>query len=310
MAMLTRKRAILAKIEGTYGSDANATGSADAILTVGDPTVTPLDLTMIDRQTIAQHMGNGEKLAGDAWALVEFMVEMAGSGTAGTAPAWGKLMRACGFAETITAGVSVAYSLVSSAFESLSIPINYDGVLHKLLGARGSVKLALAAGDTGKLNFRFLGNFQPVADASLPAVTLSGWKKPLPVNNTNTDFTLHGFAAKLQSLELDVGNDLVKRVLVNDTQQARIADRSPAGKVVMEATTVAEKDWWSAMRDLTAGTLSLTQGTTAGNIVEVACPSVQLGNPRYSDFQKTWMLNADLYPNPSAGNDEIVFTVR
>lgn len=310
MALHTRKRTILAKLESTYDTDPSATGAANAILTVGDPTITPLDLTMIDRQTIAQHMGNGEKLAGDAWVMMEFAVEMAGSGAAGTAPAWGPLVRACGFSETITAGTSVVYAPVDSSFESITIPFNLNGVLHKMTGGRGSVKAVAAAGDTGKFNFRFLGNFQPVTDAALPPVTLTGWKKPLPINDTNSDFALHGYAAKLQSLELDIGNELVKRILVNDAKQARIADRAPTGKVSFEATTVAEKDWWASMRDLTAGTLLFTQGTAAGSIVEISCPSVQIGNPRYADFQKTWMLNADLYINPSAGNDELVFTVK
>ena len=41
---------------------------------------------------------------------VTFEVEMAGSGTAGTAPAFGPLLKACGNSETIVTDTSVTYA--------------------------------------------------------------------------------------------------------------------------------------------------------------------------------------------------------
>jgi hypothetical protein len=49
--------------------------------------------------------------------VVEFDVDLVGSGTAGTAPAWGPLIQACAFAEVIVASTSVTYNPVSSGLQ-------------------------------------------------------------------------------------------------------------------------------------------------------------------------------------------------
>ena len=63
-------------------------------------------------------------------------MELAGSGTAGTAPRYGALLQACGLSETIVASTSVTYAPVSSAFSSATIYFNNDGIRHILTGCR------------------------------------------------------------------------------------------------------------------------------------------------------------------------------
>lgn len=308
MPLLMRKRAILAKIETTYGTDATPSGAADAILLRGDPTITPMDMRTVDRELLRTFFGNSEKLPTSTFVKADFSVELAGSGTAGTAPAWGTLLRGCGMAQLITAGTKVEYKPVSSAQEALSIYFNVDGVLHKMTGARGSVKPGFAVDGLPLLNFSFMGLYSPVTDAALPALTLTNWRKPLPVNASNTPtFTLHGYAAKLLSLDIDLANEVNDIALLNDTRRVDLSDRQSTGKVVFEATTVAQKDWWGTVSAATLGTMQLIHGTTAGNRVQIDAPSVQILNPTYSEHKKNVMLNADLAFLPTAaGNDELV----
>lgn len=310
MPLLNRKRAILAKIETVYGQDAAPDGAADAILLRGDPQVTPMDLRTVDRDLLRTHFGNTEKTVTSIFAKVDFQAEIAGSGTAGTAPAWGALLRGCGFSQTITVGTKVEYKPVSSSQEALSIYFNVDGVLHKMTGARGTVKLGFSVDGLPLFNFSFMGLYAPVVDAAMPALTLSAWKKPLPINPTNTPtFSLHGYAAKLLSLDIDVANEINDIVLLNDSRRIDLTDRQSTGKVVFEATTVAQKNWWSTIADSTLAALQLIHGTTAGNKVQIDAPAVQILNPTYTDQKKIVMLNADLSLLPTAaGNDELVIT--
>lgn len=309
--LLFRNVALLAKLETTYGTDPTPTGAANAVL-LSELTVQPMNMQTVDRALIRPFLGNNEQLPTQIYNGLTFSVELAGSGTAGTAPAIGPLLRACGFAETISAGVSVSYAPVSAAFESLTFYANLDGVLHKGLGARGNVSFTFQNNDRPMANFTFTGLFVPIADATPPTVTLSAWKKPLPCNRTNTPtFTLHGYAGMLDNLQIDMANNVQYRGLIGGAEFVRLTDRKPAGSVLMEAVKVADKDWWTSITAATTGALELVHGLTAGNIVEVDAPNVQLHTPTYQDQNGILMLAAQTTINPGAsGNDELVLTFR
>lgn len=309
MTLLTRKAAILAKIETVYGTDPVPTGALNAILVAGEPSVTPMEMKTVDRDVIRAFFGNAEKIPTGVLSKVDFAVEIAGSGAAGTVPGWGVLLRACAFAETVTASTKVEYKPVTDTVESATIIINRDGVMHKLTGARGSVKLSFDVDGIPKFNFSFMGLFNAITDSAMPTVTLSGFQTPLAVNKTNTPtFTLHGYAAKMQSLSIDMANATNFKSFLNDTEAVLMTDRKPAGSIAMEATTVAQKDWWTAVKNVATGALALVHGTTAGNKVQVDAPKVQIFNPSYADYQGIVMLNGDLVFAPNAGNDELVIT--
>lgn len=308
MPLLVRKTVILAKIETTYGTDAAPTGSANAVQ-ASNVTITPIESEYVDRDLIRAYLGASEQLPAAIHAQLECEVEIAGSGAAGTAPAWGPLLRACGFAETVTPGVKVEYRPVSSAFESLTLYVHVDGVLHKLLGARGTVSLAMRARERPLYRFRFIGLFVAVADAAAPTPDYSGWKRPLPLNKANTPtLSLHGLTSGVMSeLAIDAGVTPVFRSLVG-AERVDITDRQMTGSITLEAVTVATKDWWSAVRDATLGSLQLVHGTASGNKVQLDAPAVQLTTPRYADLDGVAMLSMAMRLLPSSGNDEITIT--
>ena len=310
MPLLTRKAIILAKIETTYGVDPTPVAGTDDVL-VRNLSVTPLDAQFVNRDLVRPYLGNSERLPAAVSARVEFECELAGAGAAGTVPRYGALLRACGFSQTVNAGVSVVYAPVSAAFESVTLYINQDGVLHELNGARGTVRLVLNALGIPVYRFSFTGIYVTVVDAAQGTPTFTGWQKPLPVNRVNTPtFTIHAFAGVMQSLELDLANQVVFRSLVG-FEGVLLTDRQPAGSVSMEATTVAQKDWWTSIRNATTAAMEIIHGTTAGNIVEIDTPNLQIIEPSFADSDGIVMLNANLALIPgAAGNNEITITVR
>lgn len=309
--LLMRNAAVLAKIETSYGTDASPVGTTNAIL-VSEVTARPMEMQTVDRALIRPFLGASEQLPTQIYNGVEFSVELAGSGTVGTPPPLGPLLRACGFAETIAAGTGVTYTPVSDNFESITLHVNIDGVLHKSLGARGTVNFSLKNNDRPMAQFNFTGLFVPVADASMPSVTLSAWKKPLPCNRTNTPtFTLHGYAAMLDDLQIDMANEVVYRGLIGGAEYVLITDRTPSGTVLMEAVKVADKDWWTSISQADTGPLAMVHGLTAGNILEVKAPNVQIHTPTYQDQDGILMLSAQTALMPGGtGNDEIELIFR
>lgn len=305
MPLLSRKRLILAKTEGSYGTDSSPTGT-DAVL-VRDLNITPLQSDTVDRELIRPFFGASEQLLANTRVEVTFQVELAGSGTAGTAPAYGRVLQACGLSETASAGVSVTYAPVSAAFSSVTIFYNIDGVLHKVTGCRGTFTLNGAVGEIPTIDFTLTGIYNAPTDTAAPSATYSNQATPVIFKNGNTTgFELFSFSGCLQSIELDIGNEVIYRELVGCTKEVLITNRAVTGSVTIEAPTITGKDFFTAALGTTLGNLTFQHGQTAGNIVSFASTSIDLGDVNYEDQDGIHMLAIPVTAVPTgAGNNEI-----
>jgi hypothetical protein len=309
MPLLSRKRTILAKIETTYGTDSTPTGAANAIL-VRNMTITPLNAELVNRDLVRPYLGASEQLLASAYVSIEFEVEMAGSGTAGTAPAYGPLLRACGMAEADGAS-DVVYTPVSSSFESVTLYHNVDGVLHKITGARGNVELDIRARQIPVFKFTFTGLYNAPTDTAAPAVTYTAFQTPLAANSDNsTGFSLFSYSGALESLSLNLNNAISYRSLIG-AEDVLMTDRQVSGTVMFEAPTIAAKDFFTVALGTALGALDITHGTTAGNRVQITSSRVSAQNPTYQDQDGIMMMQVPVRLVPStAGNDEISIIVK
>ncbi len=308
MAKKLGNRAILAKIETTYGTDAVPTGAANAMMMI-NVTYEPLLGQDVSRDLILPYMGHQGVLLVGNYARLTGEIELAGSGTPGTPPAYGPLLRACAMAEVITASTSAAYNPISAGQEAVSIYYNMDGVNHVLLGARGTFTLDMKPAAVPRLKFVFTGLLGTIADVALPTVTLTAFKTPLPVSKANTTFSLHGLASACEGVSFDLANQIEPRLLIG-YEGIEHVDRDMTGSAVLEAVAIATKDWLSIARAHTKGVLALVHGTVAGNIVQLDAPAVQIGRPNYGDTQKIINNTLPLMFMPSTGNDEFKITVK
>ena len=154
MSLLTRKRTILAKIETVYGTDPTPTGAANAIL-VRNVNITPQETEIASRDLVRPFLGNSEQLPVAIHAAVDFEVEIAGAGTAGVAPAYGPLLRACGFAELIlaaaVAGTAQAggASTITLAVAASGVDSTYNFFTIRITGGTGSGQSRVISGYVG-----------------------------------------------------------------------------------------------------------------------------------------------------------------
>lgn len=310
--LISRKTVILGKIENTatYGTDSVPTGAANA-MTVRNLSLSPLVVNRVSRDIVRPFLGNSEQLTASESVQLSFEVEVAGAGAAGTVPKWGPLMRACGMSETISAGVSVVYQPVSSAFDSVSLYYNLDGRRHRLLGARGTVALRWAIDEIPVFAFQFTGLYAAPTDSAESGVSYTGWQVPSVVTNTNTTaLAIHGYTGALMSeLTIDLANEVQFRPVVGASNAVLITNRAPAGSITLDSDLVASWDPWTKIRAGTLAALSITQGTAAGNRVKVDAPRVQLGNPTMGDRLGIATEQFPLTLMPNTGNDELVITV-
>jgi len=309
----TRNRFLLQKIESTYGVSSAPAGT-DALL-CSDLEIKPLDLSMEERKLLRGHPGNFLEVVTRKMVKITFKVEWAGSGTRGTAPKWGGLMRSCGFSESVVANTSVTYSPLNlssaaGAVASSTLDFRNDGLKHLATGARGTVSLGMKADDIPQLEFELTAIYGGPTDTTVPALTFANQADPRPVNADDTPTVLvFGYAAQMSEFSLDMGLDVDYRQLAGGSKLVRLADRKPKGEIAIVATSMAEKDFFAPAIAQTLGGISVVHGTTAGNIATVSVPNAALGAPEYDDLNGTQMLKMGYRPIPSAGNDEVTFTL-
>lgn len=313
MPELDRKKLSLVKIEGTYGTDSAPVVGTDAMLARAID-LRSLLVDTVDRSLLRGYMGGSDQIPVGEGAELELEIEAAGAGTSAvTVPKFAALMRACGLAGTVNSTTSYDYSPVSAGHESVTAYTYLDGVLHKLLGARGNLVFNGNAKEIPTLRFALTGLYGGVSDATPGAASFTGWQTPIGARNTLVPtITLHGVTkvqAPIRSFSVDLGNDVRRRDLIGGTS-VLIFDRQTTGRIVAELPRVAVKDWHATVMAGTTGSLTATYGTTPFNIFEVVGSRVQCVDPQFDVDDGVIMLSMGLRFLPTNGNDEIIFRTK
>lgn len=309
MSKNMRNVLLLAKLETTEGTDASPTASADAMLakTIG---AQPVVAEFVDRDLMRPYFGNSGQLQVSNSSEIEFEIEFAGSGAAGTAPAYAPLLEACAFSETIVASTSVTYAPVTEDPKTCTIYYYLDGLLHKMTNCRGTVSMDINAKTIPVFKFKFVGVYVAPTDTASPVgADYSNFQLPQAVNKLNTPtLTLFGQSLCVDTCSIDMANDIKIRNLIG-CDSVIMTDRKPAGNISLEMTDVATQAWHENVRQGTLGAFQLVHGVGAGRVIQIDAPKVQLTSPQYSNSDNIAMLSAGLAFQPDTGNDEITITL-
>ena len=303
MAKNSKLKTILVKNEASYNASTTPSGSANAVQ-VTSLELTPIVSDEVSRETIREYLGNQEVLLANQRVEVSITVEMAGSGTAGTAPKYSPLLESSGLNLT-TSSNSVTYAPESSDFGSCTIWCNYDGVLHKISGCRGSFSINLAVSEIPTITFNMVGIKGTITDAALPTTTFSNQAKPVIVNSLNTDnFSIFGYSGVLQNWSFDMNNNVIYRELIGGSKSVLITDRSPSGSMSVEMPALSAHNFFTDAEGSSTGTNTWRHNGGAGNIITCSCPQTDFSAPAYGDSDGIIMLDIPFMATPSAANNE------
>lgn len=307
---------ILVKNEATPGVDAEPAGATDAML-ISEMSITPLDAQNIARNNIRGYFGASEELVGAVNVKISITVELAGSGTAATPPAWAAPIKSCAVAEgLLTTPARCEYYPASTGLKTSTIYYYDDGVLHKAIGSMGEATLTAKVGQKPQLKFDFVG-VEGGVSAATAAATLTAWKTPVPVTKANVvDITLGasyaagaitgGIVYPSNGLELKFGNKVDFNANLSN-ESVDVSDRQSTGSVELELTAAQEVAMYDSVRANTLQSLAFQIGLNAGNKIIVFAPAVQLTAPKKVDVNGRRYIGYDLRFLPSAagsGNDE------
>lgn len=303
MPIYMRQRVMLAELETTYAVDPTPTGAANAML-AKDIQISPMEGDDLSRDLDFPHMAAQPTIPVNVHSKISFKVELAPSGTAGAAPAWGPLLRACAVAQTVAAGVSVTYNPVSDGHESAHCYFYVGSTLYRIKGMRGNCVLKLDAGGIPYLEFEFTGLFTMPSEASRPAAVTSAFRAPDHVASINTALTINAVPMIMRSFSLDFGNAVEPRFLVGD-EGIMITDRADMIKTQVEALPLTTFNPFALAAAQTDVPLILQHGTAPGRIATLNVPKALMQRPTGLEEQqgiKEWPLS--LVPLPGSGNDQ------
>lgn len=306
MPLLRQRSIILVKEEAAEGVDSNPSAAANSLLAY-DVQVNPIG-ERLARDPVRETLSPASILIGSRHYEATFQTEVYHSGTADVASRLGALFKACGMSETINAPTDVTYKPASSGHKSATIYVYRDGLVHKILGCRGTWELICQAGHPARLNWRFLGKYQEPADAALPTPTLEA-NALTPPKALSANLTFNAITTfVVQQMQIVLGNALGVRPDVNDAHGVAgivITNRAGAGSFNPEAVVNAAYNFWQDWINSTLRQISAQVGSTAGNTLLITCPKVAVDQIREAERDGVLVFEIPFSLAFNAGDDEV-----
>lgn len=282
---------LLAKIEGTYGTDPTPTVGANLIAITRKGFKYDSKFTHLSRQILDGSLGQVDGTNVLPEVNVAFDVEVRGNRTDGIAADISQgssahaieidcLLQACDLNPVYTAESSggardgnVIYSPTVPSDQGKSVTFYfYSGLkLHKIVGCKGTVKASLQGGQFGLLSFSFDGLYQSVTDAGLPSNP--SWLNTKPPIFVNSGSTVDSFTPVFQKIEIDLGAKTTKREDANSSAGVAgflITDRLSKCTIDPESVAEATSPIWGDLANSTPRTITAAIGTQTGNKFQAA----------------------------------------
>ena len=300
---------LLAKIEGTYGEENAPSESTDVITVHGD-----IKFEMVtkaaERNIPMAHMGQlAPLIIGEAYKVSGLKIPIKTSGAAGTAPVIGRLLRAAGCTEVISAGASATYTPHSSLLtESLTVHCWVGVTQHKLIGCIvSSFKLPLVAGERMEADVELIGLYGgAIADSTYPTPVHTGTEAVW--NAANFKFNAIETLV-ISKLDIDLGIEHAMRKDANAAtgiNRYYVKNRIPKVSFDPEKVALSTLNPFTLHTAQTACDLETKPTATAGNKIEILINDITLDAPAYGDREnvRTWELNGTARPAIATGNTE------
>lgn len=309
MPKSTNKKVILLKQEVTEGTDSAPVVGTNALRVLNyQPQF--MDADGKTRNIEKAYFGADPVAMANFRRGATFDMEIHGGGAAGTAPQWMAALAYAGFAAPAIVAATSATLNPTSSVPSATHWAYIDNLLLKTVAARASVGYVIEDDEVPLFNYTLLGRPPAtLAEEAAPGnAVFAGVATPVIASSENTTFSLDGYAAPLRRMAMAANVDLQPRSLIGPVDRIHYADRNWNGQIVIELPDLTAKDYFSKIRPGTTMASSLVHGTTAGNIVTITHPALQItGNVELSEEQGVLMATLPVTALPVTGNDEVRF---
>jgi len=313
MPLLADRCQVAVKLEAVPGT-AETLAAANVVMTTERPTW-DADPEMIPRAVSSASVDSRGLVVGSRMAKISF--KMFQRGTTGAPVDPSNLpdhvipSRASGLLAAVSGtGPNEITTITPSSLSSVvtaTVATYGDGKEYKIHGAVANVKKTYTVGSPVLLEFEFTGIFNTPTDVALLAPTYPAVVEPPFLGAT---LTVQGYAAKLKTITIDMGNKIALRPQPNLTGflTAVITGRDIKGSIDVEEELASAKNWYAEWIAATLGSITTgtfpSNGTNYNQILDTY-PNVQYAKVGHADRDGVVTAPIDFVPraNSDGGND-------
>ena len=308
MALLTRRVQVACKLETSPGTAETLTASEATILAY-EP-VWNFNPAQFKRDPYRKTLSRMNSVAGQRLCEMTLRAELMGPPIAsrGTTTALSVLLKAGGFTEALSVGVSNILTPVSTGFEPITVAVYEDGLVKQLCGAMGNARIICKIGEPIFVEFTFVGKYSTHSDTAMLSPTYPA-SKPLIFQNATV--TIFSDTLLMQNLEINMQNEVTLRDDPGDDTgyaYAQIVSRNPVLTFDPEQELVATHDFLSKLMSATEAAISLSVTATDRTALTIALPKAKYVGLSKADRDGILTYSATCELNMSSGDDEVTIT--
>lgn len=302
MPLLDKKSVLAAKIETTPGT-AESLAAANATMNV-------FNKRIIDQTEFIERMGQGAfgRIVGSHGARIgqaTFETDLTPSTT--THPAWAlAFLPACGLVAS-TDTYTPRTEAPGSNVKTLTIGLYTDGLYEQLHGCMGTFSIQFEAGRVPRIQWTFTGVYTKPSDVAILDPT---YETTNPIRFVSSALAIGSYTPKIQSMSLDIGNQVVLREDSRSTtgfSYAVVTDRRPTLTLNPELDLVATAPYATDFENRTMRAISWAMSESNLGF-SWSAPAGQLAGPPQPGNRgdiRTWELVYQLNKSDPTGDDEL-----
>ena len=300
---LFERRAMVLKVETTYGTDPTPTGAADSLLVLEGGIQVEAD--PLARNIDRSYLAASPFVLVNRRATITGSIELIGNSSVGTAAPIAPMLRTCAHAETLTAATSAEYNPISSGFQSGTVYFEWAGVRFKVTGCRGTLDFDLSIDSFGRASFQLVGLIEiaDITEATISGFTIASFQSPVPIQASNFSVTIDGDAVNVQSVQLTQGQP-PQIYHGSESREVSYNDRNPTGRIRMFLPDFSTFNGWSVANAETPLEIIATVSGGAGKITTLTIPKAQFQMPQNANLNGAAGIEIPFVALPDAGNDE------
>jgi len=227
-------------------------------------------------------------VTGAQWTEPSFDYWLAGSGTAGTPPAFDAALLSCGLNYANDPGTSDTY-LVTGDLVTDTTPVDItqslgDAVSIACKGCVGNMSIALRPGEPAKASFTFAGKYTEPTEAALSASIATSAHPPACKGMVITVGTK---TLKLKEVNINLNNENNSpNYSIYDTtgiEAPDLVNQMPEWDVLAVLPDFSTANYWADLTAETETAFSAVLGATAGNILTITGDGYLRAAPEITD---------------------------
>jgi hypothetical protein len=286
----------------------------------GNYTPNQPDVKMIPVNPVRTSMTGLKDIVGRSIVKLTFDAYLQGNGgSGGQMPWWVPLVESCG--HTIAAGNSGGSSswilTPTNTPPSLTFYHYAANQLQKILGAFGTVKIALIAGDGAKMSFSFMGIWQDWITQTIPTLTMPGFyaRQCESEGFTVTPSGASAYTPICPEFDFDTASKDDEREDINSPKGFYgfyQSDRDPKITAIVEReVNLTNIDWNNLNQQAKDCAIAITHGSvTLGSTTNISAGTVQIAAPTPQDKNKRQCWQIPMNVRSITDNGEYTITIK